>query len=84
MSTKEGKLLLIGFIALCQARSWENQAGHHRRPASVSASESALGSRPRVALSSAQPSRILKPFVALFTIEGVKQPCTERLYRGRF
>jgi len=58
-TTKEGDLFLIGFIALCQARSLENQTGYPRHPASVSAPESALGSLPSVALSPAQATGIL-------------------------
>ena len=57
--TKEGGYFLIGFIALCQSRSLENQTGHRRYPASVLAPESALGLLPSIALSSAQADRIL-------------------------
>jgi hypothetical protein len=57
--TKEGELLLIGFIASCQSRSSKTKRGTFRHPASVLAPESALGSLPSVALSSAQADRIL-------------------------
>jgi hypothetical protein len=53
-SYKEGELLLIGFIAFCQSRSSKAKRGIFRHPASVLAPESALGSLPTVALSSAQ------------------------------
>jgi len=62
MKNKEGDHSLIGFIALCQSRSplsLQTKRGIFRHPASVLAPESALGSRPRVALSSAQAIRIL-------------------------
>jgi hypothetical protein len=62
MRSKERRLLLIGFIALCQARSslaLQTKRGIFRHPASVLAPESALGSLPSVALSSAQAGRIL-------------------------
>src|SRR5205823_4689310 len=53
---KERELFLIGFIALCQSRSFlvQTQRGILRHPASVLAPEPALGSLPSVALSSAQ------------------------------
>src|SRR5712691_9538367 len=60
--TKEGEHPLIGFIALCQSRSslvLQTKRGILRHPASVLAPESALGSLPSVALSSAQAGRIL-------------------------
>jgi hypothetical protein len=50
---------LIGFIAFCQSRSSKTKRGISRHPASVLAPESALGSLPSVALSSAQAGRIL-------------------------
>ena len=61
-TTKEGDLFLIGFIALCQARSssvLQTKRGIFRHPASVLAPESALGSLPSVALSPAQATGIL-------------------------
>jgi hypothetical protein len=58
-SNKEGGLSLIGFIALCQSRSSKTKRGISRHPASVLAPESALGSLPSVALSSAQADLIL-------------------------
>jgi hypothetical protein len=73
---KEGEHSLIGFIALCQSRSSKTKRGILRYPASVLAPESALGSLPSVALSSAQAIHILirdaKPAVALVAIEGVE------------
>jgi len=57
MRNKEGEHSLIGFIAFCQSRSsllLLTQRGILRRPASVLAPGSALGSLPSVALSSAQ------------------------------
>ena len=67
---------MIGFIALCQSRSSKTKRGILRYPASVLAPESALGSLPSVALSSAQAIHILirdaKPAVALVAIEGVE------------
>jgi hypothetical protein len=62
MRNKERVNCLIGFIALCQSRSalvFQTKRGILRRPASVLAPESALGSLPSVALSSAQAGRIL-------------------------
>ena len=62
MRNKEGEHSLIGFIALCQSRSsWvlQTQRGIRRRPASVLAPGSALGSLPSVALSSAQAGPII-------------------------
>lgn len=64
MTNKERDRLLNGFIALCQARSslvLETKRGTFRYPASVLAPESALGSLPSVALSSAQAIGILIP-----------------------
>jgi hypothetical protein len=76
MRNKEGEHSLIGFIALCQSRSSKTKRGIiFRHPAPVLAPESALGSRPRVALSSAQAGLILNsnPNVCcLITIEGVE------------
>ncbi len=62
MFNKERGHSLIGFIALCQSRSpsvAQTYGASHRRPASVLASGSALGSVPTGALSSAQRDRIL-------------------------
>src|SRR5262245_50164593 len=62
MRNKERAHYLIGFIALCQSRSsllLQTKRGILRHPASVLAPESALGSLPSVALSSAQADRIL-------------------------
>src|SRR5207249_1220136 len=59
---KEGEHSLIGFIALCQSRSssvLQTKRGILRHPASVLAPESALGSLPSVALSSAQAGAII-------------------------
>src|SRR5215510_1842998 len=59
---KEGGHFLIGFIAFCQSRSsvLQTNGASFRHPASVLAPESALGSLPSVALSSAQADRILR------------------------
>jgi hypothetical protein len=65
MSHKERGHCLIGFFALCQSRSalvLQTKRGILRHPASVLAPESALGSLPSVALSSAQVGRILSAF----------------------
>ena len=70
-TTKEGDLFLIGFIALCQARSLENQTGYPRHPASVSAPESELGSLPSVALSSAQAAIILMEYANVWLIYSI-------------
>ncbi len=59
MVNKERGYSLIGFIALCQSRSFQTKRGIRGYPASVLASGSALGSLPSVALSSAQRDRIL-------------------------
>ena len=62
MRNKEGGHSLIGFIAFCQSRSslaLQTQRGILRRPASVLAPGSALGSLPSVALSSAQAGPII-------------------------
>jgi hypothetical protein len=62
MVNKEREYSLVGFIALCQSRSssvlqtYGASTGH---PASVLAPESALGSLPSVALSSAQANSII-------------------------
>src|SRR5213594_3085161 len=59
---KEGGHSLIGFIAFCQSRSslvLQTKRGILRRPASVLAPGSALGSLPSVALSSAQAVPII-------------------------
>ena len=62
MRNKEGEHSLIGFIAFCQSRSsfvLQTQRGILRRPASVLAPGSALGSLPSVALPSAQAGPII-------------------------
>ena len=62
MRNKEGEHSLIGFIAFCQSRSslvLQTQRGILRRPASVLAPGSALGSLPSVALPSAQAGLII-------------------------
>jgi len=71
MINKERGHFLIGFIAWCQSRSGllvQTDGASHRRPASVLASGSALGSLPSVALSSAQLDRILAD-------RGIASPC---------
>ena len=62
MKNKEGGHFLIGFIASCQSRSYwalQTNGASTGHPASVLAPESALGSLPSVALSSAQADRII-------------------------
>src|SRR5262245_49948486 len=83
---KEGGHSLNGFIALCQSRSSRTTRGISRRPASVLAPESALGSFPNVALSSAQAGRILseiKAVVALAVAEPVKNLRERASHEGR-
>src|SRR5215471_17365967 len=74
MSNKERDHSLIGFIALCQSRSSKAKRGIFRHPASVLAPESALGSLPSVALSSAQ--------VDLIVCELEKHACFTRKHRS--
>jgi hypothetical protein len=62
MRNKEGEHSLIGFIALCQSRSFlilQTKRGILRHPASVLAPGSALESLPSVALSSVQGGPII-------------------------
>src|SRR5215470_12093585 len=75
MKNKERGLFLIGFIALCQSRSSKTKRGIFRHPASVLAPESALGSLPSVALSSAQADHIVS--------ESGKHACFIRKQRSK-
>jgi hypothetical protein len=88
MSNKEREHSLIGFIAFCQSRSFKTKRGILRHPASVLAPESALGSLPSVALSSAQADRILienqKTLVAFVNTERVEILVPDVVSYGRF
>ena len=78
---------MIGFIAFGQSRSSKTKRGICRYPASVLAPESALGSLPSVALSSAQADpiliRIQNP-VALVITEGVENLVLDVVHMAGF